>query len=337
MRIPGRITSSAVTSPPSQGSLNSNAAGQQLVRSLLLVCAISSALPGCTLLGRKMRECDGFDVPLSVFVGPSRKELRSRVLSTGVDETFPFVAETSADSMIIVGFTPLGTKSFTLTRSADDVEVDNVLGAALKVSPRNVMADVLAMSLPSACATAADGEAPSNFDSWRVTDLCSNNLPLKRTITRAAAKAGETPQVELEVEYRPEAIIVRQKQCKYVAAYVLQVSQPIPGVDVKKTHEDEAAEKAEAAAGVTPAPGTAATPSPAAPAPATTAPRTTAPATTEPATGASPAGPPAAAPAAPAPPPTQPGATAPPPPASTNPAAPVQPAVPSGPVLVPAI
>lgn len=222
-------------------------------RAVVIACAVAAVLPGCTLIGRKVRECDGFDVPLSVFVGPSRKELRTRVRAPGgIDETFPFVAEANAEQMVIVGFTPLGTKSFTLTRKADDVEVDNVLGSAVKVSPRNVMADVLAMSVPSSCATMPDGEAPSNFDAWKVVDTCKDNLPLKRTIAKAAGEDGKTPGIEVEIEYRPEAIVVRQKQCKYVATYVLHASQPIPGLDVKKTEEVEDA--AEEAAPGSPAP-----------------------------------------------------------------------------------
>lgn len=289
----GRITPSAVT-PPFM---------PVLTRAVVLACAVASVLPGCALLGSKVRECEGFDVPLSVFVGPSRKELRSRVLASGVDETFPFVAEANAEQMVIVGFTPLGTKSFTLTRKADEVEVDNVLGAGLKVSPRNVMADVLAMSLPSSCATAPDGESPSNFDSWRVTDTCADNRPVKRTIAKPPAKEGGSPVVEVEIEYRPEAIVVRQKQCRYTAAYVLQASQPIPGVDVKKTDDDEPAEAA--------APATAA---PAAPAAASPAPATAA-QSAQPAQPAQPAAPvaptppaaqPAAPPSAPASPPAQP-------------------------------
>lgn len=228
-------------------------------------------------------------MPLSVFVGPSHKELRTRVLAPGnVDETFPFVAETTAESLVIVGFTPLGTKSFTLTRKADEVEIDNVLGAGLKVSPRNVMHDVLAMSVPSPCATMPDGDAPSAFDSWQVTDTCSNNLPLKRTISKYPDKEGEAPPVEVEVEYRPEAIVVRQKHCRYIATYVLQASRPIPGVDVKKSDE-ETEEGAEATAAA------AQSSKPATSAPAGTKPAVPAPAETKPAAPV-----PAAQPAAPA-------------------------------------
>jgi hypothetical protein len=308
MRIPARITSFPVVSPFSQVLSK---------RAVVVACAMATALPGCTLLGQRVRDCEGFDIPLSVFVGPSRKELRTRVLGSGIDETFPFVAEANAEQMVIVGFTPLGTKSFTLTRKADVVEVDNIVGARQKVSPRNIMADVLAMSLPSSCATAPDGDVPSNFDSWKVVDTCSNNLPLKRTIAKAEAKAGETPAVEVEIEYRPEAIIVRQKQCRYTAAYVLQVSAPIPGVDVKKSDDD--AEAAEAAT------------------PTATAP-VAAPATTPPA-AATPAAP-TATPPVPAP--TAPATATPPPAASAQPAAPKKPApmlVPSpagSPILIPA-
>jgi hypothetical protein len=303
----GRITPLAVTSRSTKAAA---------MRAVVLACAVASVLPGCALLGSKVRECEGFDVPLSVYVGPSRKELRCRVLSSGVDETFPFVAEANAESMVIVGFTPLGTKSFTLTRKADDVEVDNVLGAGLKVAPRNVMADVLAMSLPSSCATAPDGDSPSNFDSWRVTDTCSDNRPVRRTIAKAPAKEGEAPDVEVEIEYRAEAIVVRQKQCKYTAAYVLQASQPIPGVDVKKT-DDDAAEDTAAAAPASAAPAAPAVPAaPAAPpAPAETVPAAPVPA-------AQPAAPAAPAPAAPSP--------------VAQPATPATPAAPAAPVSPPA-
>jgi hypothetical protein len=313
MRTAARITSSTVTSSLAPGLSK---------RAVVVACALATALPGCTLLGRRVRDCEGFDVPLSVFVGPSRKELRTRVLGSGIDETFPFVAEANAESMVIVGFTPLGTKAFTLTRKADEVEVDNILGARQKVSPRNIMADVLAMSLPSACATAPDGDAPSSFDSWKVVDTCSNNLPLKRTIAKAEAKPGETPAVEVEIEYRPEAIIVRQKQCRYTAAYVLQVSAPVPGVDVKKSDADEkkSDDDAEAAEAATP---TATAPSPVSPATTPAGPAPAAPETTP----------------VPAAPPSAPVTS---PPTATQPAAPRKPApmlVPSpagSPILVPA-
>jgi hypothetical protein len=310
MRAAARITSFLVV-PPSQALSK---------RAVVVACVIAGLSPGCTLLGQRVRDCEGFDVPLSVFVGPSRKELRTRVLGSGIDETFPFVAEANAEQMVIVGFTPLGTKAFTLTRKADQVEVDNILGARQKVSPRNIMADVLAMSLPSSCATAPDGDAPSNFDSWKVVDTCSNNLPIKRTIAKAAARPGETPSIEVEIEYRPEAIVVRQKQCRYTAAYVLQVSAPIPGVDVKKSDDDAETEEAATPAATAPVAAPAAS--------GTTPPAATAPAATPPAPATTPAAP-ATTPAPPAPP-----ATPVTPSAAPQPAAPVAPKKPA-PMLVP--
>ena len=202
-----------------------------VARAGLIVAALGvvTGTAGCSILTHvlfspRLRECKGFDVPLSVFVGPSRKELRARIHARNVDVDLPFVVETNADSLVLVGFTPLGTKAFTLVRKGDSVEVESMTGPALPVPPRNLMADVLAMSLPSACATTPDGMAVAAFDGWQVSDTCGNGRPVQRIIARADAKAGEEPEVQ--VEYRDDAIVVRQNDCRYNARYVLQASAP---------------------------------------------------------------------------------------------------------------
>lgn len=211
-----------------------------VVRNGPAVLALAAALlaGGCSTMQEveglmftpRLRECEGFDVPLSVFIGPSRKELRAKVLARNVDQDLPFVVETTADTLVMVGFTPLGTKAFTLVRNGDKVEVENMLSPApLLVPPRNVMEDVLAMSVPSPCATAADGVAVANYDGWVVSDTCANSRPVLRHFARTDAKPGE--EAELEIEYRDDAIVVRQKRCRYNARYVLQVSAPILAPD----------------------------------------------------------------------------------------------------------
>jgi len=214
-------------------------------RAVLVVAMVVSA-SGCTQMTEvqglmftpRLRECDGFDVPLSVFIGPSHKELRARVLARNVDHDLPFVVETTADTLVLIGFTPVGTKAFTLVRTGDKVEVENLLSPApLLVPPRNVMEDVLAMSVPSACATAPDGVATATFDSWLVSDTCSNNRPVQRHIAKADAKPGE--EAELEIDYRDDGILVRQKRCRYNARYVLQVSAPILPADAVNDEDEE--------------------------------------------------------------------------------------------------
>ena len=198
------------------------------------VLGIGAAAGGCSTMKQAMQvifsarlsECRGFDVPLSVFVGASRKELRARVLSRLVDHDFPFVVETNADSLVLVAFTPLGTKAFTLVRNGDSVEVVNLAGGPVTVPPRNVMEDVLAMSVPSQCATTPNGETVATFDGWQVTDTCGDGRPLRRHIAKTDAKPGA--ESEVEVEYAADAIVVRQNRCRYTARYVLQASAPAP-------------------------------------------------------------------------------------------------------------
>ncbi len=227
--------------------------------------ALASGLAGCTgatgltemtglMFAPHVRDCDGFDVALSVFNGASRKELRARVLAPGIDHDLPFVVEKSGESLVLVGFTPLGTKSFTLERNGDDVKIENLVGAALTVSPRNMMADVLAMSLPSSCATSPDAVSTAAYDGWKVDDTCHNSRPQLRHFHRADAKEGAPP--EIEIEYRENEIVVRQKKCNYISRYVLQtMARPAatPATGTTTTATPAAAAPAGTAAPVAPA------------------------------------------------------------------------------------
>jgi len=213
---------------------------------VVVLLAMAASAGGCSQMTEvqglmftpRLRECDGFDVPLTVFIGPSHKELRARVLARNVDHDLPFVVETTADTLVLIGFTPVGTKAFTLVRTGDEVEVENLLRPApLLVPPRNVMEDVLAMSVPSPCATAPDGVATATFDEWLVSDTCSNNRPVQRHIAKTDAKPGE--EAELEIDYRDDGITVRQKRCGYSARYVLQVSAPILPADGVSDEDEE--------------------------------------------------------------------------------------------------
>jgi hypothetical protein len=192
----------------------------------VLGAALAVSASGCTMVWQmltapRVRECDGFDVPLSALAVSSRKELRVKVIARRVREEFPFVVESSADSFVLIAFTPLGTKAFTLVRHGDDVQVENLVGPAAPVPPRNVMADLLAMSVPSACATTPDGVAPSVAGKWSVRDTCHEGRPQLRQI-------GKTDKdVDVEVVYGDDAILVRQKRCGYNARYVLQAANAV--------------------------------------------------------------------------------------------------------------
>lgn len=197
-------------------------------RGLCLVVALAmvAGLSGCsTMLGAlfaaRLPECKGFDVPLSAFVGPSRKELRVRVRARMVDHVFQFVAETKADSFVLVAFTPLGTKAFTLVRSGVNVEETNLLApVSLPVPPRNVMEDVLAMSVPSSCATSPESEVLAQWNGWDIRDTCHDSRPAQRHISRPGKPS------EVEIEYGLDGITVRQQRCRYSARYVLQQAPP---------------------------------------------------------------------------------------------------------------
>lgn len=195
----------------------------------LVVALVAVSSSGCslvmdTLFAPRLYECRGFDVPLSVLAFSSRKELRARVRARHVDYDVPFVVESSAESLVLVGFTPLGTKSFTLVRKGDEVELENLVGPALPVPPRNIMEDVLAMSVPSPCADAPNGPAAVTYGEWEVRDTCQDNRPLRRALAHGAQPPGEE---EMTVEYGGDAISVQQNRCRYRARYVLQASLPI--------------------------------------------------------------------------------------------------------------
>lgn len=186
------------------------------------------ALPGCavlqhTLFAPRLRECDGFDAPLSTLSGTARKQMRVKIVGRRLDQDIPFVVESSPTSFVIVAFTPLGTKSFTLERRDDArAEIESLTGPVQPVPPRNIMADVLAMSVPSACLATPEGVAASAAGPWQVSDTCRDARPVERRL----ARPGQDPEVE--VRYTGDAIVVTQKACRYTARYVLQGAGPSP-------------------------------------------------------------------------------------------------------------
>jgi hypothetical protein len=196
-----------------------------------LSAVVLPLLPGCSALRHvlfqpRIRECEGFDVPLSTFSGSSRKELRVRIVGRRLAQDIPFVVETGPQSFVIVAFTPLGTKAFTLVRRDDGLaEVESFIGPVLPVPPRNIMADVLAMSLPSSCLATPDDVAVSTAGDWEVSDACHDARPVQRRL----AKPGKEPEVV--VDYTGDAIVVSQKTCRYTARYVFQGAGAAPAAE----------------------------------------------------------------------------------------------------------
>ena len=281
---------------------------------LVAMAAISGCGPLALLLNPKVPECEGFDLPVA-SLATARKQLHVRVKSRGVDNDFPFVVETAPDSFVMIGFTPLGTKSFTLARRGSDVKEENLVGAAQIVPPRNLMADVLAMSLPSQCSPSQDGVVPSVAGEWQVRENCKDGRPLDRKLTKDAAKADEKPDVF--VVYQGDAITVNQHQCRYIARYVIEAA-PLPVTEPPALPAPTAASPNVAPVA---APATVPAPTPAS-APATTAPAATAtpailPVTPTPADPTAPVPAPTTAPVAV--PPAAPAETAVPPPATPQP------------------
>lgn len=194
---------------------------------LLLALGVVASTSGCAMMKQmlftpQVRDCEGFDVPLTTLAVSSRKELRVRVLTHRVDYDFPFVVESSADSFVLVGFTPMGTKAFTLVRHGDVVEVDNKIGPGMPVPPRNTMSDLLAMSVPSPCATSPDGVATATVGVWQLSDTCKDNRPVQRRLAKPGGKE------EIEIDYPGDAIVVHQQSCRYNARYVLQGAGAAP-------------------------------------------------------------------------------------------------------------
>lgn len=212
-------------------------------RAVAVAAAALGVLSGCsalkmTLLQPRLRECEsGFDVPLSSLVGTSRKELRVKVVGRKLDQDIPFVVEAGPESFVIVAFTPLGTKAFTLERRGDAAPVvQSMTGPVLPVPPRNIMADVLAMSWPSGCLGTTEGVAVSMAGGWEVTDTCEDS----RAVSRRIGRPGQPS--EIEVSYPGDSIVVSQKACRYTARYVFQGgTAPLPSEDGV---EEEAAEAA---------------------------------------------------------------------------------------------
>jgi hypothetical protein len=180
---------------------------------------------GCTAslpsgAGTSLRECYGFDAPLSRLKFHSRKELYARIVTWKLDQEFPITVETTSTSLVLTGFTPSGRKSYTLVRRGDDVEVKHLSPGAAAVPPRNIMEDVMAMSMPSQCALGNLKNAVSLTGGWEIRDTCADGRPT----TRRIGHPGAAP--EIEITYAKNAVLVKQNRCRYGARYVLRLSAP---------------------------------------------------------------------------------------------------------------
>lgn len=108
-------------------------------RLALLACAF---VLGCVAPPRRLPECTGPLVPTTSmgpdFVARERLHLVHAERVVRLD----LVLQKRGDTLVLVGFDPLGPKLFSLVQRGLEVEVDAKPSAVLPVPPRNVLRDV---------------------------------------------------------------------------------------------------------------------------------------------------------------------------------------------------
>ncbi|HYB99428.1 MAG TPA: DUF3261 domain-containing protein [Candidatus Limnocylindrales bacterium] len=243
---------------------------------LFIVACTGAGTAGCTalrpLVAPSAHQCPWIDVEPAQLSGPGRQQLRARVTATGVDHAFGVAVERTEDSLLLVGLTPLGTKSFEVERRGKRVRAANHLGLASVVPPRNVLADVSGILAASPCSPSVAGEAAAELGRWTITDTCSGGRPARRHV-RGPGAVGN-----VDIEYRGNETIVTQHDCGYEAIYVAVASEDAAMVAPPSSQRDLTAPAASARTASEPA-----APAPVAIAPGDTTPATIAPAATAPA------------------------------------------------------
>ncbi len=114
---------------------------------------LASACAGSSWPGRPL-DCPG-RMPRAEDPGPSRLEAAYQLDHRDRSHVFTVVLERREDAVVLVGFTGVGARVFSLEQRGDAVESDSQLGPLLPVTPRTVASD-----LARALAHQA-GEAPA--------------------------------------------------------------------------------------------------------------------------------------------------------------------------------
>ncbi|HYC57885.1 MAG TPA: DUF3261 domain-containing protein [Candidatus Binatia bacterium] len=189
----------------------------RLLRSFALVL-VALSLGGCTalrpLVAPGAHQCPWIELDPSMLAGPARQELRARVTASGVDHAFTLAVERSEEALVLVGLTPLGTKSFEAQRRSDRTRVTNHLGLAAVVPPRNVVADMSAVLAASPCTASSQSEAVAELGRWTITDTCSAGRVVRRHV-RGPGQVGN-----VDISYKGNEAMVVQHDCGYEALYI---------------------------------------------------------------------------------------------------------------------
>jgi hypothetical protein len=90
----------------------------------------------------RLPECRGVLVPTAEIPGEFVLRQRLRVTSPEVDTGLDLAVQKREDELVVVGFTALGAKAFSITQRGTDVRVDDKLGRASSVPPINVLRDL---------------------------------------------------------------------------------------------------------------------------------------------------------------------------------------------------
>ncbi len=90
----------------------------------------------------RVPECRGTLVPTAEIPGDFVLRQRLRVTSPEVDTGLDLAVQKREDELVVVGFTSLGAKAFSLTQRGTKVRVHDNLGRASSVPPINVLRDL---------------------------------------------------------------------------------------------------------------------------------------------------------------------------------------------------
>jgi hypothetical protein len=107
-----------------------------------LLVPTGCALPQWMGFPPRVSECPGLLVPTAEIPGDFVLRQRLRVTSPEVDTGLDLAVQKHEDELVVVGFTALGAKAFSITQRGTKVRVRDNLGRASSVPPINVLRDL---------------------------------------------------------------------------------------------------------------------------------------------------------------------------------------------------
>jgi hypothetical protein len=173
----------------------------------------------CSFIGtgsRALAACPGALRPIDEIDGEFVLRQRLRIRTEELDFPMRLVVQKTADTLIAIGFNPMGAKLFSIQQRSEEPQVDALPQAVLPVSPLSVLRDLHRIRFLSASRPqAGEGRSSRSFDGTHVDDTWRSGTLIQREVTSPHQRLPVT------LDFEPDAsgVVVNNPGCGYVSEW----------------------------------------------------------------------------------------------------------------------